>query len=133
LTFRSGEVERILKRLEAVPGLEGSALISADGFTLASSLPPGISEDKVAAMGAAMVSVAERINKELDRGRFEMSIITGSDGYTLATNIGLEAILIVLASKSARLGLVFYEVKRAAEELSRVLGASRPESVSPEA
>ncbi|HDI01610.1 MAG TPA: hypothetical protein ENF78_04200 [Candidatus Bathyarchaeota archaeon] len=116
----------MLKRLEGVPGLEGSALISADGFTLASSLPPGISEDRVAAMGAAMVSVAERINKELNRGRFEMSIITGSDGYTFVTNIGLEAMLIVLASKTARLGLVFYEVRKAAEELSRVLGARPP-------
>jgi len=126
LTFRADEVERILKRLEGVPGLEGSALISADGFTLASSLPPGVSEDRVAAMGAAMVSVAERINKELNRGRFEMSIITGSDGSTLATNIGLEAILIVLVSKTARLGLVFYEVKRAVEELTRILSAGPP-------
>jgi len=126
LAFRANEVEKILKRLEGVPGLEGSALISADGFTLASSLPPGISEDRVAAMGAAMVSVAERINKELNRGRFEMSIITGSDGYTFVTNIGLEAMLIVLASKTARLGLVFYEVRKAAEELSRVLGARPP-------
>lgn len=126
MAFRANEVEKILKRLEGVPGLEGSALISADGFTLASSLPPGISEDRVAAMGAAMVSVAERINKELNRGRFEMSIITGSDGYTFVTNIGLEAMLIVLASKTARLGLVFYEVRKAAEELSRVLGARPP-------
>jgi len=121
LTFRTDEVERILKRLESVPGLEGSALISADGFMLASSLPPEMSEDRIAAMGAAMVSVAERVNRELNRGKFEMTIISGSDGYTLATDVGLEAILIVLASKNAKLGLVFYEVKRAAEDLMKIL------------
>jgi len=122
LTFRSEEIENILRRLESVPGIEGSALISSDGFMLASSLPPEISEDRVAAMGAAMVSIAERVNKELGRGKFEMSIISASDGYTLATEIGLEAFLIVLASKTAKLGLVFFEVRRAAEDLARILG-----------
>jgi len=123
LTFRADEVEQVLKRLESVPGLEGSALISADGFMLASSLPPDMSEDRIAAMGAAMVSVAERVNRELNRGKFEMTIISGSDGYTLATDVGLEAILIVLASKNAKLGLVFYEVKRAAEDLVKILSS----------
>ncbi|RLI09079.1 hypothetical protein DRO32_01380 [Candidatus Bathyarchaeota archaeon] len=114
-----------MKRLETVPGLEGSALISSDGFMLASSLPPEMSEDRVAAMGAAMVSVAERVNRELSRGKFEMTIISGEDGYTLATDIGLEAILVVLASKNSKLGLIFYEVKRAAEDLTRIL-SERP-------
>ena len=122
MTFRAEEIEQILKRLENVPGLEGSALVSSDGFMLASSLPPDISEDRVAAMGAAMVSVAERVNKELGRGRFELAIISGGDGYTLATEVSIDAILIVLASKTAKLGLVFYEVRRAAEDLARVLG-----------
>jgi len=121
LTFRADEVEQVLKRLEGVPGIEGSALVSADGFMLASSLPPEMSEDRIAAMGAAMVSVAERVNRELNRGKFEMTIISGSDGYTLATDVGLEAILIVLASKNAKLGLVFYEVRRAAEDLMKIL------------
>ena len=122
MTFRAEEIEQILKRLENAPGLEGSALVSSDGFMLASSLPPDISEDRVAAMGAAMVSVAERVNKELGRGRFELAIISGGDGYTLATEVGVDAILIVLASKTAKLGLVFYEVRRAAEDLARALG-----------
>jgi len=122
MTFRAEEIEQVLKRLENVPGLEGSALISSDGFMLASSLPPDVSEDRVAAMGAAMVSVAERVNKELGRGRFELAIISGGDGYTLATEVSVDAILIVLASKTAKLGLVFYEVRRAAEDLARALG-----------
>ena len=125
MAFRRDEVEQVLKRLETVPGLEGSALISSDGFMLASSLPPEMSEDRVAAMGAAMVSVAERVNRELSRGKFEMTIISGEDGYTLATDIGLEAILVVLASKNSKLGLIFYEVKRAAEDLTRIL-SERP-------
>ena len=121
MTFKMDEVEQVLKRLETVPGLEGSALISADGFILASSLPPEVSGDRIAAMGAAMVSVAERVNRELNRGKFEMAIISGSDGYTLATDVGLEAILIVLASKNAKLGLVFYEMKRAAEDIAKII------------
>jgi len=119
--MRSEDIEKILRRMENVPGVEGAALVSADGFMLASSLPPDFSEDRVAAMGAAMVSIAERVNKELNRGKFELSIISGSDGYTIATEVGLEAILVVLAAKNAKLGWVFFEVRRAAEELAQIL------------
>jgi len=122
LALRGEEIERVLKRLESVPGLEGAALVSADGFMLASSLPPEISEDRVAAMGAAIVSIGERVNKELDRGSFDMAIISGSNGYTLATGAGIEAFLVVLASRNAKLGWVFLEVRRAAEELAQILG-----------
>lgn len=122
MSMRSEDIERALRKLENIPGVEGSALVSADGFMLASSLPPDFSEDRVAAMGAAMVSIAERVNKELNRGKFELSIISGSDGYTIATEVGLEAILVVLASKSAKLGWVFLEVRRTVEELAQILG-----------
>jgi len=122
LALRSEEIERVLKRLETVPGLEGAALVSSDGFMLASALPPEVSEDRVAAMGAAIVSIGERVNKELERGAFDMALISGSNGYTLATGAGIEAFLIVLASKNAKLGWVFLEVRRAAEELARILG-----------
>jgi len=121
LSMRSEDIEKVLRRMENVPGVEGAALVSADGFMLASSLPPDFSEDRVAAMGAAMVSIAERVNKELNRGKFELSIISGSDGYTIATGVGLEAILVVLAAKNAKLGWVFLEVRRAAEELAQIL------------
>ena len=122
MALRSEEIERVLKRLESVPGLEGAALVSSDGFMLASSLPPDVSEDRVAAMGAAIVSIGERVNKELERGGFDMALISGNNGYTLATGAGIEAFLIVLASKNAKLGWVFLEVRRAAEELARILG-----------
>ncbi len=121
MSMRSEDIEKVLRRMENVPGVEGAALVSADGFMLASSLPPDFSEDRVAAMGAAMVSIAERVNKELNRGKFELSIISGSDGYTIATGVGLEAILVVLAAKNAKLGWVFLEVRRAAEELAQIL------------
>ena len=97
-------------------------MVSADGFMLASSLPPEVSEDRVAAIGAAIVSISERVNKELDRGAFDLAVISGSNGYTLATGAGLEAFLVVLASKNAKLGWVFLETRRAAEELAQILG-----------
>ena len=121
MSMRSEDIEKVLRRMENVPGVEGAALVSADGFMLASSLPPDFSEDRVASMGAAVVSIAERVNKELNRGKFELSIISGSDGYTIATGVGLEAILVVLAAKNAKLGWVFLEVRRAAEELAQIL------------
>ena len=50
------------------PDVEGAAVVSVDGLPLASLLPPGIEEERVAAMSAAMLSLGDRIASELGRG-----------------------------------------------------------------
>lgn len=123
--FRS-KLERKLHELERrVPELEASALVSVDGLMMVSALRAGMDEDRIAAMSAALLGVAERIGTELERGGFEMGIVSGERGYVVVTNVGAEAALVALADKEAKLGLLFYELKRTAEELARILGRKR--------
>ena len=57
--------ERLDRRLQALqmdtPDVEATAVVSVDGLTIASSLPPGVEEDRVSAMSAAMLSLGDRI------------------------------------------------------------------------
>ena len=123
--FRS-KIEKKLHELERrVPELEASALVSVDGLMMASALRAGMDEDKIAAMSAAMLGIAERIGTELERGGFEMGIVRGERGYVAITNVGAEAALVALATKDAKLGLLFYELKKTAEDLNRILGRRR--------
>ncbi len=117
--------ERIVERLRDLQmgtmDIEASAVVSVDGLTIASSLPAGVEEDRVSAMSAAMLSLGERIASELGRGTLEEVYVKGEGGYVLLTAVGEEAVLTVLARAGAKLGLVFLEMRRAAEELADIL------------
>ncbi len=101
--------------------VEASAVISVDGLTIASALPSDVEEDRVAAMSAAMLSLGERIATELGRGDLDQVYIKGSNGYVVLMSVGAEAVLTVLARQKTRLGLLFLDMRRAAEELGRLL------------
>ena len=99
-----------------------SAVVSVDGLIMASALPTDVEEDRVSAMSAAMLSLGERIAVELGRGSLDQVFIRGDQGYVILTAIGVEAVLTALARDNAKLGLIFLEMRRAAEDLARVVG-----------
>lgn len=101
--------------------IEASAVISTDGLMMAAMLPAGMDEDRVGAMGAAMLSLGDRTSRELARGALEQVLIKGDNGYVLMTYAGKEAVISVMAKSNARLGLIFLDVKRAAESIAKVL------------
>ncbi len=101
--------------------IDASAVISTDGLMMAAMLPAGMDEDRVGAMAAAMLSLGDRTAQELSRGNIEQVLIKGENGYVLMTHAGEEAVLSILAKPSARLGLIFLDVKRAAESIAKVI------------
>ncbi len=115
-------VKRLREMQAATPEIEASAVVSVDGLTIASALPDGVEEDRVSAMSAAMLSLGERIAAELNRGSLDQVYIHGDDGYVILSAIGEEAVLTALAREQAKLGLIFLEMRRAAEDLSEFIG-----------
>ena len=101
--------------------IEASGIISTDGLMIASVLPAGMDEDRVGAMSAAMLSLGDRTAQELARGTLEQVLIKGAKGYVLMTYAGEDAVLTVLAKPNAKLGLIFLDVKRAAESVTGLL------------
>jgi predicted regulator of Ras-like GTPase activity (Roadblock/LC7/MglB family) len=114
-------VDRLRDLQAGTADVEASALVSVDGLIIASSLPAGVEEDRVSAMSAAMLSLGERIAGELGRGTLDQVYIKGARGYVVLTAVGGEAVLTVLARSSAKLGMVFLEMRRAVEDLERLL------------
>ncbi|MGB2895213.1 MAG: roadblock/LC7 domain-containing protein [Anaerolineales bacterium] len=120
-TAHEAMVDRLHDLQGRTPDVEASAVVSIDGLTLAASLPSTVEEDRVSAMSAAMLSLGERIAGELGRGSLDEVYIHGDDGYVLLTSIGMGAVLTVLARKQSKLGLVFLEMRRAAEDLEKLI------------
>jgi len=119
---RTEQLMERLRDLQASSGnVEAAAVVSVDGLSMASSLPPGIEEDRVSAMSAAMLSLGERIATELSRGELEQVNVRGDNGYVILTSVGEEAVLTVIARKDAKLGLILLDVARAVETLEKII------------
>jgi uncharacterized protein len=115
-------VERLRTMQAAAPDIEASAIVSVDGLIMASALQQGVEEDRVSAMSAAMLSLGERISSELGRAGLEQVYIKGNAGSIVLTSVGDEAVLTALARHDAKLGLIFLEMRRAAEDLVKLVG-----------
>jgi uncharacterized protein len=114
-------VDRLRDLQASSPDIEASAVVSVDGLSIASALPHDVEEDRVSAMSAAMLSLGERIAGELGRGRLEQVYVKGQAGYVILMAVGQEAVLTVLVGEQAKLGLVFLDMRRAAEDLGRLI------------
>ncbi len=120
--MRADMLTSILTELNGTSAdIEASGVISTDGLMMASVLPAGLDEDRVGAMSAAMLSLGDRTAQELARGGLEQVLIKGDNGYVLMTYAGSEAVLTVMAKPNAKLGLIFLDVKRAAESVAELI------------
>jgi predicted regulator of Ras-like GTPase activity (Roadblock/LC7/MglB family) len=102
--------------------VSAAALVSLDGFTMASALPEGMQEDRVGAMSAAILGLGERAAAELGRGQLSQVFIEGDGGYVMLIAAGDRAVLTCLAETDAKLGLVLYDMRVAAQEIAEILG-----------
>lgn len=114
-------VDRLRDLQMGTPDIDASAVVSVDGLIMASSLPAGVEEDRVSAMSAAMLSLGERIASELGRGTLDQVYVRGKQGLVILMSVGEEAVLTALVRPSAKLGLVFLDMKRAAHDLEKLV------------
>ena len=108
--------------MEEDADIHAAALVSLDGFTMASALPAEMQSDRVGAMSAAILALGERAAAELGRGHLSQVFIEGEDGYVFLIAAGSWAVLTAIADPSAKLGLVIYDMKKTAERIGRILG-----------
>lgn len=113
--------DRLRDLQTGTPDIEASAVVSVDGLIMASSLPASVEEDRVSAMSAAMLSLGERISSELGRGTLDQVYVRGDSGFVILMSVGEEAVLTALVRESAKLGLVFLDMKRAASDLEKLV------------
>lgn len=120
------KIERLNKALadlqSSSPDVEATAVVSEDGLIMASLLPRGVEEAQVAAMSAAMLTMGARTARELKRGAVEQIFVRGGEGYVVIMAAGPHAVLIGMARREAKLGLLFLDASRAAEAVKGIIG-----------
>lgn len=118
---RIEELNNVLNGLQASSSdIEASAIVSEDGLIIASHLPQDVEEERIAAMSAAMLSMGERISLELKRGGLEQLYVKGKNGYFIGMHAGEHMVLIALARQDSKLGLIFFDLNKAAEATKKI-------------
>lgn len=127
--YRVQLLEEILHRLHsAVDGLHGTVVVSIEGFVVAAYAGEGrarsdnpVDSPQVAAMAASIIALGERVLGRLSRGEIDRILLDGTEGGIVVVPAGREAALATMVSKEAKLGLVMHEVRRAANEVEKIL------------
>lgn len=109
------------KLLGAIPEVKAAAIVSAEGLPIASALPQGVDETRIAAMTAALLSLSERAIIEMGKGDFDQLYVKGSSGYLLILQAGPNAVLTVSTSSEVRLGLILLDCRRTCEKIAQLI------------
>ncbi len=109
------------KLLGAIPEVTSAAIVSAEGLPIASALPQGVDETRIAAMSAALLSLSKKAIIEMSKGDFDQLYIKGSEGYLLVMQAGPNAVLTVSTSKDVGLGLILLDCRRTCEKIAKLI------------
>lgn len=118
---RSEQLNQIIHGLrQAVADLNGVLIASTDGLSIAQALSSGIDPNRVAAMAATALGVGRRIAETLQAGSFSETSVRGSHGQIFLYAAGDQAILAVIATAEANVGLIHLEARDAARNIANV-------------
>ncbi len=101
--------------------MEASAVISRDGLSIASVMDDGVDPDRLGAMCAALLGLADTTAKELERGGLKQVLLDGAKGVLLLVHIGSTHVLALAAGSDINLGMVLLEAKKTAQKLSAII------------
>jgi len=122
MSTRTERIQEVLRGFRtASPEVIGASVVSIEGFVIASVLPSEIDEELVSGMAAAMLGVGERISSELMGSAMEQTYVRSEKGYVVLNAVGSDAVLVLLTSKEAKLGLIFIELRRRCAELAKII------------
>ncbi len=117
--------EQLLFLLEslrsAIEGFRSGAIVSAEGLIVQSILEEGISDIKLAAMTATILSVAERVLIELKTGILDVCILQGSSGNFIVMTASKELIVAVCLDGDARMDTCFIEMRKISEQIADLM------------
>ncbi len=106
--------------IRSSPDVEAAAVVSFDGLPMASALPDELEEDRLGAMSAALLSLGEQAAIGLGRGQLNQVFVEGEHGFVFLMSGRDQAVLTAVAGRSAKIGFMLYEMRRAADRIGRL-------------
>lgn len=122
---RAGRLAAALDEfIHSSPDVEAAAVVSFDGLPMASALPDELEEDRVGAMSAALLSLGEQAAMGLGRGQLNQVFVEGEHGFVFLMSARDQAVLAAVARRTAKIGFMLFEMRRAADRIGYALAPS---------
>lgn len=122
---RSDRLVQILNEfVDASRDVEAAAVVSLDGLAMASAVPDHMEEDRLGAMVAALLSLGEQAAVGLGRGALSQVFVEGAGGYVFLMSARDQAVVTAVTGHEAKIGLMLYQLRHAADEVGRLLERS---------
>lgn len=119
---RIEKLQDVLRTLrQASADVIGSAVLTSDGFVVASLLPAELDEELISGMAATLLGVGARISREMLDSDLEQVYVRAKSGYVIVTAVTDDEVLIILTTRTVKLGLIFMEARQRTLELQKLL------------
>ena len=82
--------------------------------------------ERIAAMAAAAINLAKRVNESISLGALAEISVTGADGQIFVYSAGTKGVLAVIAPKGGNAGLVNLEARQAAKDIGDLFEKRSP-------
>jgi len=102
------------------PGIEAVVVLGRDGLLIDSQSAVEIDAEGLAARVPSIVASADEIGNTTGKGSSRIALVEHENGYVIVSSVGDDALLCVLASKTADLGSLLYDVRRHRESIARL-------------
>jgi predicted regulator of Ras-like GTPase activity (Roadblock/LC7/MglB family) len=121
------DLTEILEGFTRVRGVSAALVVGQDGLVLQSATAQGADDnetdvDVLAAVSASGLVPAQEMGQESQRGRLLQGIYEYEKGVVVMEPLGSSAILVVVTSAAANLGLLRLQARKVHGDLEKALG-----------
>lgn len=122
MTTKQEKIRQVLGDfVNRASSIQAAAVMSRDGVPIASKLEEEVNDERLSAISASLLSLADRAAKDLKQGELEQVLIDSADGFLLMVKVGENAVLAVVSSQKSRLGMLLVEAKKSAAIISEYI------------
>lgn len=119
---KANMLEKILSDLQAVGGIELSAIVSKQGLLMVTKeTTTGLNSEAFAALTATLYMSAESTTTRLSNQKPKSIIVETDDKHLITYAAGSDALIVVLVGTEGYLGLILNEIKKAAEKVKKLI------------
>jgi predicted regulator of Ras-like GTPase activity (Roadblock/LC7/MglB family) len=115
------ELGEVVQSLAARDGVEAVLLLSADGLPIEHAARTGFDAETVAALAATLAQHAGRLGQGASRGELATAVLDFDGGLLVLARAGVEDWLAILASPSADIGPLLFDLRRHGSALASLL------------
>jgi predicted regulator of Ras-like GTPase activity (Roadblock/LC7/MglB family) len=118
----TADLDRVLGDLRALSGdIKSCAVLSKDGELLSSSHGEGVDRERITAMLAALLNLAERTARENGKAHASQVRVRTEGGHMLLVRLEGGGTLAATTDLDARVGLALYDMRNARDEVEKAL------------